>query len=138
MHLLRDIWSVLTNPQRRWVAWAQLFSIVMAFSTVTGIASIAPFFAVLGDPQLVERRGLIHTLYIHAGSPPHQRFEIMLGLLFMGIVVVANLINVAGSFLMIRLAYRISTDLQATLYGEYLSRPYAFHTRNHIRRSPSA
>jgi HlyD family secretion protein len=54
-----------------------------------------------------------------------------LGFTFMGVVFVANLINVAGSFAMIRLAYWISSDLQSTLFGEYLSRPYSFHTRNH-------
>jgi ABC-type multidrug transport system fused ATPase/permease subunit len=131
MHLLRDIWSVLTTAQRRWVIWAQLFSILMALSTVTGIASIAPFFAVLGDPHLVERPGLIHTLHRFFGSPPPQTFETLMGLTFLSVVFVANLINVAGSFFMIRLAYRISTDLQSRLFGEYLSRPFSFHAKNH-------
>lgn len=44
MSLLLDVWGVLTPRQRRWVAWTQVLSIVMAFSTIAGIASIAPFF----------------------------------------------------------------------------------------------
>jgi ABC-type multidrug transport system fused ATPase/permease subunit len=130
-YLLRDLWSVLTAAQRRWVVWAQFISLGMAFSTVTGIASIAPFFAVLGDPHQIDRVGIAQSLYHYYGSPAPGHFELELGITFMGVVVVANLINVAGSFAMITLAYRISTDLQSTLFGEYLSRPYAFHTRNH-------
>jgi putative ABC transport system substrate-binding protein len=33
MSLLFDVWGVLTPTQRRWVAWTQVLSIVMAFST---------------------------------------------------------------------------------------------------------
>lgn len=43
INLVRDIWSVLTPRQRRWMLAAQLLSILMAFSTVAGIASVAPF-----------------------------------------------------------------------------------------------
>lgn len=129
--LLRGIWSVLTAPQRQALLWAQLLSIVMAFSTVIGIASISPFFAVLGDPNLVTRSGLVHTLYQFFGAPPRHVFEIRLGLSFLGLVIAANVINILGSFVMLRLAYWISTDLQSTLFGEYLERPYAFHIRTH-------
>jgi ABC-type multidrug transport system fused ATPase/permease subunit len=131
VHLLRDLWRVLTVRQRRAVLWAQILSIVMALSTVTGIASIAPFFAVLGDPHLIERSGMVHTLYQYFGSPSRHTFELQLGLTFMSVVFASNLINLLGSFAMIRLAYWISTDLQSTLFGEYLHRPYAFHTRTH-------
>jgi ATP-binding cassette, subfamily B, bacterial PglK len=129
--LLRDLWRVLTRRQRRAVLWAQLLSIVMALSTVSGIALIAPFFAVLGDSRLIEQKGLVATLFRLFGSPPRHRFEAQLGLLFMGLVFASNLVNVVGTFVMSRLAYAIGTDLQSTLYGEYLHRSYAFHTRSH-------
>jgi len=131
MSLLSDIWSVLSARQRRWVVWGQLLSILMACSTVTGIASIAPFFAVLGDPQLINQPGPLHWLYMYFGFSSRRSFEIALGLGFMTVVLVANLINIMGSFAMIRLSYWISTDLQSTLFAEYLTRPYVFHARTH-------
>jgi ABC-type multidrug transport system fused ATPase/permease subunit len=128
MSLTSDIWSVLTSRQRRWVLGAQILSIMMAFSTVAGIASIAPFFAVLGDPQLIDRTPLLHWLY-QQGFSSHRSFTIALGLAFMGLVLLANLLNVVGSFVMIRLAYWIGADLQRVLFEEYLGRPYLFHAR---------
>jgi HlyD family secretion protein len=46
-------------------------------------------------------------------------------------VLLANLANALGTLTLVRLAYRISNDLQSALFGEYLRRPYVFHTRNH-------
>jgi ABC-type multidrug transport system fused ATPase/permease subunit len=129
MTLLRDIWSVLAPQQRRWVLWIQALSIVMAFSTVIGIASIVPFFAVLGDPHLIEHTRPLRWLYLNLGFSNTRTFEIALGLTFVATVFAANMINVFGSFLMIRLSYRISAELQSTLLEEYLARPYIFHTR---------
>jgi ABC-type multidrug transport system fused ATPase/permease subunit len=131
MTLLHDIWSVLTPRQRRWVAWTQLLSIVMGLSTVVGIASIAPFFSVLGDPQLIDRIGPLHWLYVHLGFSGKRAFEAALGVAFMSAVLIANLINVAGSYAIAKLAWWIGTDLQSVLLREYLARPYVFHTGTH-------
>ena len=128
MSLVYGIWSVLAARQRRWVIGAQVLSIVMAFSTVIGIASIAPFFSILGDPKPIGQTGLLHWLY-SLGFASRRDFTVALGLAFVGLVILANLINVIGSFVMIRLALWISTDLQSILFEEYLHRPYIFHAR---------
>lgn len=128
MSLMLELWSVLTPRQRRFVLCAQLVSIVMAFSTVAGIASIAPFFAVLGHPQLIDQNPLLHGAY-QWGFSSTRSFVTALGAAFMLLVVLANLINVAGTFVLIRLATSIGTDLQSILFEEYLDRPYLFHTR---------
>jgi ABC-type multidrug transport system fused ATPase/permease subunit len=127
--LLLGIWSILTPRQRRWVLWAQALSILMAFSTVIGIASITPFFAVLGDPQSIDRSKILHWAYTAFGFADRRGFEIALGMAFIAVVFIANLINTAGSFVMIRLSWHISTDMKSALFREYLSRPYAFHTQ---------
>jgi ABC-type multidrug transport system fused ATPase/permease subunit len=131
MNLLLDIWSVLTPRQRRWVIFAQVLSILMAFSTVVGIASIAPFFSAMGNPQSIDQNGPLHWLYIHLGFSSRHNFEVALGLAFLALVLIANLINAVGSFAMIRLAWSIGTDLQSILFDEYLTRPYIFHARTH-------
>jgi len=131
MQALVDIWSVLTRRQRRWILAAQVLSLVMAFSTVAGVASIAPFFSVLGNPQLTERNALLHALYSHLGFSSNRGFVTALGLGFIALVLLANLINLLGSYALNRLAGWIGTDLQCALFTEYLARPYVFHARTH-------
>ena len=128
MSPLVEFWGILTAPQRRSVVAAQAISIAMAFSTIIGMAAIAPFFAVLGDPRLIDRFEPLHRMYLHGGFTNQHGFLVVLGLVFIGVMLLANLINVSGSLAMNRLALRIGTELQTTLFADYLSRPYCFHT----------
>ena len=129
MTLFGDFWGILTPKQRRGILTMQIVSMAMAFSTVSGIAAIAPFFAVLGQPELIDRNALLHWAYAHGGFSSKRGFVVALGIAFIVVMLIANLINVLGSLAMSRMALRIGTELQSTLFGEYLSRPYAFHTR---------
>jgi ABC-type multidrug transport system fused ATPase/permease subunit len=131
MSLLTDIWSILAPAQKRQVLAAQVISLLMALSTVTGIAAIAPFFAVLGNPQLIDRYRVLHWLYLHGGFPGKRAFVLALGFAFIAAVLLSNLINALGAMAMTRIASGIGDQLQATLFDEYLSRPYAFHARTH-------
>jgi ABC-type bacteriocin/lantibiotic exporter with double-glycine peptidase domain len=129
MTLFREFWGILTARQRRGILTMQIVSMAMAFSTVSGIAAIAPFFAVLGQPELIDHNALLHWAYAHGGFSSKRGFVVALGIAFIGTMLIANLINVLGSLAMSRLALRIGTELQSTLFAEYLSRPYSFHMR---------
>jgi ABC-type bacteriocin/lantibiotic exporter with double-glycine peptidase domain len=129
MTLFGDFWGILTPTQRRGILTMQIVSMAMAFSTVSGIAAIAPFFAVLGQPELIDHNALLHWAYAHGGFSSKRGFVVALGIAFIAVMLIANLINVLGSLAMGRLALRIGTELQSTLFGEYLSRPYSFHIR---------
>jgi HlyD family secretion protein len=131
MDLLLDIWNILTPRQRRWLLAGQALALLMALSTVTGIASITPFFSVLGDPRLTESNPFLHWLYGSLGFSDRRHFVVALGLGFIALVLLANLINLLGSSAMNRLAWWIGTDLQSALFSEYLGRPYQFHARTH-------
>jgi ATP-binding cassette, subfamily B, bacterial PglK len=129
MTLFGDFWGILTPKQRRGILTMQIVSMAMAFSTVSGIAAIAPFFAVLGQPELIDHNALLHWAYAHGGFSSKRSFVVALGIAFIAVMLIANLINVLGSLAMGRLALRIGAELQSTLFGEYLSRPYSFHIR---------
>src|SRR5579864_4195409 len=127
MRLFAEIWRLLTPRQRRAVLAMQLVSLLMAVSTAVGIASIAPFFAVLGRPELIGQNAWLSRLYAAGGFSGKQGFMLTLGAGFVGVVLLANVISVLGALAMSRLALRIGNDLQTSLFDEYLSRPYAFH-----------
>src|SRR5579871_896164 len=127
MSLIVELWNVLTPPQRRRVIAAQVISVAMAFSTVTGIAAIAPFFSVLGDPRLIDQNRLLHWLYVQGGFSSGHGFVIALGSGFIAVALLTNLVNALGGSALHRLALKIGAELQAILFAEYLRRPYTFH-----------
>lgn len=131
MKLAFEFWALLTRSQRRMVLAAQAISLIMAFSTVTGIAAIAPFFAVLGNGALAERQPVLHWAYVYGGFSGKQTFVLALGGAFIVMVAVANTVNALGSRAMNHIALRIGDELKRALFDEYLARPYLFHVRTH-------
>ena len=131
MKVVRELWTTLSPRERRAVLGAQALALVMAFSTLVSVAAIAPFFAVLGNPEVIERHRLLHVFYVWGGFASWPAFVRALGIAFVLIVLAANLVNAAGALVLHRLALRIGNELQSCLFREYLSRPYLFHTRTH-------
>src|SRR5581483_441632 len=129
MALMREFWSLLTPAQRRQAVGAQFLSLAMALLTVVGIASITPFFAVLGDPALVERSPALVWLSHRFEFQNTRAFVAVLGLGFVVMVVTANLINFLGTNALLRLAYRIGDDFRNALFTDYLHRDFIFHAR---------
>ncbi|HUI62825.1 MAG TPA: ABC transporter transmembrane domain-containing protein, partial [Steroidobacteraceae bacterium] len=131
MSLLSEVWQVLTPRQRRWLIAAQVLPLLMAFSTLTGTASIAPFFAVLANPHLIEHPGLMHSVFVHLGFTSVRSFVVVLGISFIAVNLAANAINLVGAVALTHLAWWVGTDLQSVLFAEYLRRPFAFHATTH-------
>jgi HlyD family secretion protein len=128
MSLVREVWSILSPGQRRRVLAAQAVSLVMALATLVGISSIAPFFAVLGNPRLIDSHPQLHWLYAAAGFTRPRGLEIALGAAFIALVLLADAINAVGLLILSRIALGIGNELQSALFAEYMGRPYLFHT----------
>ena len=127
--VLLELWRLLDPRQKRRLVLLQLVSIFMAFSTVAGIAAVMPFLAVLAEPSLVESNRWLSKAYLWSGSETPRGFVMLLGLLLIGAIVLANVVNLLGRLAMTRFAFWVSNDLQITLFNEYLNRDYLFHAR---------
>ena len=90
MTLFADFWGILTPKQRRGILTMQIVSITMAFSTVSGIAAIAPFFAVLGQPELIDHNALLHWAYAHGGFSSKRGFVVALGIAFSAVMLIGR------------------------------------------------
>ena len=129
MTLARDFWGILTPKQRRWVVAAHVASVLMALSTLAGVVSIAPFFAVLGEPRLIDRSPPLLWLLSFLGI--HNRDSVLaaLGVGFVGVVVFTNLVNLLGAYALLRLSLWLGAELRTRLFAEYLRRDFPFHAR---------
>jgi ABC-type multidrug transport system fused ATPase/permease subunit len=127
MNVLLSIWRLLDRRQRRRLVALQLLSAVMAFSTVGGVAAILPFFSVLAQPEAIDHSPLLRSFYTTLHFDNRRAFVLALGLAFVGIVLIANVVNLLGSLAMNRFAFRVGERFQVALFGEYLRRGCAFH-----------
>jgi ABC-type multidrug transport system fused ATPase/permease subunit len=127
VRILARIWQLLNARQRRRLAFLQLVSIAMAFSTVGGIAAVVPFFTVLADPTSIDHSRLLHWAYGSLGFATHAAFIAALGLGFIVIILVSNLVNLLGFLAMSRFAFEIGDAFHIALFEEYLHRDFRFH-----------
>jgi ABC-type multidrug transport system fused ATPase/permease subunit len=127
MYPINEIWRLLDPKQRAEFLLLQVVSLLMALSTLAGIAAVVPFFAVLGDPQRIGSSALLSLLYREFGFSDAHTFLVGLGIACFGVIVLANLINWIGSLAMSRFAHQVGNDFSAALFNDYLHRDSQFH-----------
>ncbi len=128
--LARRIWQLLDAAQKRECVYALLISIAAGGFTVAGVAGIAPFLATLADPAVVQRNGLLAWTQRALGAPPLDDLLVWLGLGFVALLVVANVVNLLAMHAVGRFSHRVGASFHALLFDEYLRRSVSFHARS--------
>jgi ATP-binding cassette, subfamily B, bacterial PglK len=131
MSIVRRFWRLLDARQRWILVGLQGLCVVMAFSTLVGIAAIMPFFAVVGDSQEIFRHGVLARLYELGGFASSDAFVTALGLAFIALIVWANAVNMLGTATMNRFAFAVGDTFRVELFRLYLSRGCVFHASRH-------
>ena len=96
----------------------QFVSLLMALSTVMGLAAVMPFFAVLADPTLIDSQPP-QWLWRFAGHHETEFPASLAGGLHRAAAVSA-ILNLCGSFAMGRFAFAVGDRIREALFTEYL------------------
>jgi HlyD family secretion protein len=122
---------MLPRARRRDFALLLLLSLVTGVTTLGGVAAIVPFFAVLGDPTLIERNPALGWAFAHGGFADTRTFLLALGVLFVATVLIANACNLFAAIAIDRFSQKLASELHVALFDEYLHRDYLFHASAH-------
>jgi ABC-type multidrug transport system fused ATPase/permease subunit len=125
----RRVWALLDLRERRRALRLQFVALVMAVSTLGGVAALVPFLMVLADPRLIATNRVLSAAYTALGFTGTRSFLVALGGAFIGSVLLTNAINLAGSLAMTRFSLAVGDRLHTSLFAEYLRRDYLFHVR---------
>jgi ABC-type multidrug transport system fused ATPase/permease subunit len=98
----------------------------MALVEVAGIASILPFMAVVGNPDVIQSNRWLMLAYSFLGFGSLQSFLFFLGLLVLGLLILSNLSKTFITWLTLRYDNRLNYHMANRLLGSYLNRPYVF------------
>jgi HlyD family secretion protein len=128
--LARDICGLLNAAQKRECAFVVLLSIVAACLMLGGVAGIAPFFAVLADPSLVERNAVLAWLHDLFAFHSSGDFLVALGIGFVALLILSNVVNLLAILAIGRFAHGVGARFHALLFDEYLHRDFGFHVRS--------
>lgn len=127
LKMIHQLFSLLTPSQVRQFYMLQLLVVVMAFTELVGIASIAPFMALVGDISLLEKDGLFAELYQFSGVSNPMDFLFYTGLAVLLMLAFSTVISMFTIWKLSLYAARIGTEIADRLYAHYMQQDWLFH-----------
>lgn len=124
--VVKKILFLLTKKERWKLFWLTLAMVLMAIVEVAGIASIMPFMAVVGNPEVVETNRWINWVYQMGGFTSTDHFLIFLGFFVLFLIIVSNVFKATTIWLEYKFIFGMTCNLSRRLFLNYLTQPYSF------------
>ncbi|MCD6003490.1 ABC transporter ATP-binding protein [Vreelandella alkaliphila] len=125
---LRELYSLLTQQQRRQLLRLQVLIIGMALAQIAGVIAIGPFMAVVGDMNKLQGDGWLAVAYSVTGMQSPKAFLSLLGAMVLGVLLMAALLSIYTSWRLALYSARVGAELSSRLYRYYLHQPWLFHS----------
>ena len=124
---LKELYSLLTNEQRKKLRRLQILVVLMAFAEIAGVVSIGPFMALVGDISQFQGEGILADLYRATGLEDPRDFLFWVGI---GVLVVLAVAACISTFTVWRLSMygaQVGAELGNRLFRHYMHQPWLFH-----------
>lgn len=125
--VIKQLFVLLTDKQLKQFYILQVLVVIMAFTELLGIASIAPFMALVGDISILETNGIFAQLYQMSGLNNPMDFLFYTGVI---VLVMLTFSTVVSMFTIWRLSIfgaHIGTEIADRLYTYYMQQSWQFH-----------
>ena len=127
LSVIKEIFSLLSNDQRKRFYILQLLVILMAFTELLGIASIAPFMALVGDMSLLEKDGIYSKLYQLSGINDPLNFLFVTGISVLVALTVSTVVSMFTTWRLSLYGSSVGVQLADRLYSHYMKQNWQFH-----------
>lgn len=127
LNTIRELFSLLTASQRKQFYILQLLVVIMAFTELIGIASIAPFMALVGDMSLLEKDGVYSKLYELSGLNSPTDFLFYSGLAVLMALAFSTVISMYTIWRLSLFGARVGVEIADRLYTHYMQQDWVFH-----------
>jgi len=134
MTTLSKIIALLTPRERKHGLLVLALVMGMALLETVGVASVMPFLAVLGNPEILNTNPILNMLYTHAqsfGINTPDDFLITLGLGAFVLIIVSAAYRTLTYYVMNRYIEMRRHSISTRLLETYLRQPYVFFLDRH-------
>lgn len=125
--VFKQLFNLLSPEQVKQFYILQTLVIVMAFTELLGIASIAPFMAVVGDISILESEGIFATLYQLSGVASPTDFLFYSGITVLVMLTLSTIISMVTIWRLATFGAHIGTEIADRLYAYYMQQEWQFH-----------
>ena len=122
--ILRQVWSMLTDQERRRTAIFLGVVLVNSFLEVLGLSAVLPVIAVAAEPSSIEESHFLSWAYhasAHLGISSPREFLVLLAVLLFGIFLFKALVNLVVTFAVSRFSLTIGHRLSGEMWKHHFS-----------------
>ena len=127
LRVIKELFSLLSEKQRKHFYILQFLVILMAFTELLGIASIAPFMALVGDISLLQQEGVYSKLYQFSGINSPVDFVFAAGCLVLLMLTISTIVSMLTTWRLAVYGASVGTELADRLYSYYMQQSWLFH-----------
>ncbi|MDX1787963.1 MAG: ABC transporter ATP-binding protein [Psychrobacter sp.] len=127
LKVIKQLFVLLTDKQLKQFYLLQVLVVIMAFTELLGIASIAPFMALVGDISILETNGVFAQLYKMSGLNNPMDFLFYSGVIVLVMLAFSTVISMFTTWRLSIFGARIGTEIADRLYSYYMQQSWQFH-----------
>lgn len=127
LKVIKQLFSLLTDKQLKQFYILQVLVVVMAFTELLGIASIAPFMALVGDISILETNTVFAEIYQLSGLNNPTDFLFYSGFFVLIMLMVSTIVSMFTIWKLSIFGARIGTEIADLLYTYYMQQSWQFH-----------
>ena len=127
LKVIKQLFALLTDKQLKQFYLLQVLVVIMAFTELLGIASIAPFMALVGDISILETNGIFAQLYKMSGLNNPMDFLFYTGVIVLVMLTFSTVISMFTTWRLSIFGARIGTEIADRLYTYYMQQSWQFH-----------
>lgn len=124
---IRQLYNLLSFEQRKRLLRLQILIVLMSFTELAGVVSIAPFMALVGDMSQLQGEGLLADLFRASALEDPKQFLFLLGVSVLLILIVSACISMFTTWRLALFGSQVGAELAIRLYNHYLHQPWLFH-----------
>lgn len=130
INLIKQLFELLSSDQRKRFYKLQLLVIAMAIFDILGVASIAPFMALVGDAAILDGDNLLASMFLQSGAKTADEFIVMVGFVVLAFLTVAALLSMFTVWKMSMFAANVGAEISDRLYRYYMQQSWLFHANS--------
>lgn len=125
--IIKQILSILSADQKKRLITIQILIVISALFELAGLASIAPFMAVVTDSSVIESNQYLKSFYEFSDVDSISHFIILMAILVLIILTVTSFLSILTVWKLSRFATQVSAENSTRLYTYYLHQDWLFH-----------
>jgi len=131
MAYFKKVIGLLSRGERKHALYLLFIMVISAALDVLGVASILPFFQVLGNPDLIKSNFFFNTLYRDLNFTTNRDFIFFLGSTVFFLLVLSLGFKAFSTYLQIRFTLIREYSIGKRLIEGYLRQPYIWFLDRH-------